>query len=99
MSPIEIEARKAMARHGLRPVEPFGDCHHTEIQFVPEDHEIGELAFWLGGLFIDKENYDPNMPVKDTYWYKEMSSQDIWTRVARALRVHGLKIVNAKPDN
>lgn len=96
-SKTEIESRAAIAKHGLRPIaEPFGDCHHTELSFKPEDREVGELAYWLGDLFADKQ-CDPEKPHKDSYFYNEMSSQDIWTRVARALRIHGLKIVNVTP--
>jgi hypothetical protein len=93
---IEADARYAMARHGLEPLaEPMGEDHHTDAAFTTEDHEIAELAYWLGGLFIDKEAIDPERPHKETYYYNEMSSFDVWMRVARALRVHGLKIVNA----
>ena len=99
-SRAEIEARQAMTKLGLRPIEnPMGDDHHTDAEFTPGDHEVAELAYWLGGLFIDKECYDPQTPLKDTYWYNEMSSLDVWARVARALRLHGLKIVNAKLDS
>ena len=96
----EIEARQAMAKHGLRPIEaPMGHVHHTDAEFTSEDHEFAELAYWLGGLFIDKESYGAETPLKDTYWYNEMTSLDVWARVARALRVHGLKIVNAELDS
>ncbi len=93
MSDIEKEARAAFAKHGLNPHEPTDD-HHTEAEITEEDREFGEIAFCLGGLFIDKQDIDPATPLKDTYWWKEMSSLDQWTRVARALRIHGLKIVN-----
>ena len=93
-SRLEIEARQAMAKLGLHPIEEVAD-HHTDAPFVAMDHDVAELAYWLGGLFIDKEFYDPTTPIKDTYWYNEMSSLDVWARVARALRIHGLKIVNA----
>jgi len=96
-SRLEIEARQAMAKHDLSPIEnPRGEDHHTDAEFTPEDREIAELAYWLGGLFIDKENYPYGTPIEKTYWYNEMTSLDIWARVARALRLHGLKIVNAR---
>jgi hypothetical protein len=98
---IEINAKAAMAKHGLRPFdEPMGDSHHTDAPFTSEDREIAELAFWLGGLFIDKQDEcDPSTALyKNTYWYKEMTSLDVWARVARALRIHGLKIVNTQGD-
>jgi hypothetical protein len=96
MSKLEKDARAAMAKHGLSPIEnPVGDTwHHTDARFTEEDEEMAELAYWLGGLFIDKQDVDGSTPLKDTYWHKEMTSLDVWKRVARALRVHGLKIVN-----
>jgi hypothetical protein len=94
MSGLEKEALAAMAKHGLRPTDdPMGDYHHTGASFTTEDEEIAELAYWLGGLFIDKEG-DPDAPHKESYFYNEMTSIDIWKRVARALRIHGLKIAN-----
>lgn len=95
MSDCEIEARKAMIKHDLHPIEDAtGSMHHTDYPFIEEDQEIAELAFWLGGIFIDKEGTNPDTPLKLSYWYKEMSSIDIWRRVARALRMHGLRITN-----
>jgi hypothetical protein len=91
-SAIEKYARAAMKKHQLFPLEkPMGDGHHTDAKFTREDEEIGELAYWLGHLFADKDNYFPGTK---TTWYLETSSSDIWMRVARALRVHGLKITN-----
>lgn len=96
-SVAEIEARQAMAKLGLHPLEcPTGEDHHTDMPFTRADEDVAELAYWLGGLFIDKEHYALDTPIKDTYWYNEMSSLDIWKRVGRALRIHGLKIVDAK---
>lgn len=95
MGDIELKARAAMEKHGLHPADdPMGDDHHTDAPFTETDREFGELAFWLGGLFIDKES-GPATLIRDSYWYKEMTSVDVWTRVARALRIHGLKIVDA----
>jgi hypothetical protein len=70
--------------------------HHTEIGVEPEDMMIGSaLAHELGGLFIDKEeDIDADRPHRESYFYREMTSVDVWTRVARALRFHGLKIIN-----
>lgn len=78
---------------GLDPAfAPMGEDHHTDAPFSDEDKEIGEaIAYFLGGLFIDVE-YDPD------YFYRKMTSEDAWTRVARALRVHGLKIASAPRD-
>ncbi len=92
---IEKDARAAMTKHGLQPLRhPMGDGHHTDATITQEDREIGKLAFWLGGLFIDKEHIDLHTPYGETYWYKELTSKDTWTRVARALRIHGLTITN-----
>ena len=89
------KADAAMAKHGLRPLDgPWEGMHHTDVNFTKEDREVGCLAYWLGDLFLDKENDDPDTKLKETYWYKEMNPLDTWTRVARALRLHGLKIVN-----
>lgn len=80
----------------LNPIKnPNGDQHHTEIGIEPADVRLGNaLARVLGGLFVDKEN-DPDRPHKESYFHREMTSRDIWTRVARALRFHGLEIINA----
>ena len=94
-SKIERHAQRAMESRGLHPIESLDWRHHTETEFTKEDEEVAELAYWLGGLFIDKEDYDSSTPLGDTYWYKEMNSVDVWKRVARALRIHGLKIVDA----
>lgn len=93
-SKAEIEARQAMAKHNLHPLEcPTGEDHHTDKPFTEADDELAELAYWLGGLFIDKQ-CSPETAHKNTYWYREMTSLDVWRRVARALRIHGLKIVD-----
>jgi hypothetical protein len=79
-----------MERLGLHPFRyPMGDVHHTDVPFSDSDEEYGEVAWYLGGLFIDKEFTSP------CYFHYEMTSKDVWTRVARALRIHGLKIVDA----
>jgi hypothetical protein len=76
-------------RFGFDPIHaPMGDDHHTSAPLSEEDKEIGQaIAFFLGGLFIDVEG-DPD------YFYRKMTSNDAWGRVARALRIHGLKIVS-----
>lgn len=80
---------------GLNPKPwPNGDEHHTDFPFTEDDERISQLAHFLGGLFVDK------MPPMDDeaahkYFDREMTSLDQWRRVARALRIHGLKIVNA----
>lgn len=59
---------------------PRGDLHHSEVALTEEDKALGDdLAYAMGDLWID-ENMAP-------VWQ--------WARVARALRFHGLKIVEA----
>lgn len=79
----------------IQPIKnPNGDQHHTEIEFQPGDVVVGStLAHDLGGLFIDKRS-NPDRPHRESYYWNEMSSFDVWTRVARALRFHGLTVVN-----
>ena len=70
---------------GLRPlVDPLHDDHHTDRPLTSADQEIGDaLAYFLGTLFSD---------VDERYFYHERTSVDEWSRIARALRIHGLKI-------
>lgn len=89
------EAQAKCEVFGLHPKhDPMGDDHHTDAPFSSEDREIGDaLAWFLGGLFIDVED-------RPNYMHQEMTSVDVWTRVARALRVHGLCIADLpKPIN
>lgn len=82
---------------GLHPAfAPMGEDHHTDTPLSDEDKRVGDaLAYFLGGLFVDKEDImDPNRPHKESYFYNEMTSVDAWSRVARALRIHGLKIAD-----
>lgn len=74
---------------GLHPLPfPAGETHHTEVPLTDEDRKIGDaLAYFLGKLFED-DSY--------RYFYYEMTSVDVWTRVARALRFHGLKIADVE---
>jgi hypothetical protein len=73
---------------GLDPIHaPMGEDHHTDAPLSEEDKQIGDaIAYFLGGLFVD---------VGPDYFYREMTSVDAWSRVARALRIHGLKITTA----
>ena len=75
---------------GLHPLlDPMEDSHHTDASFSDEDKVLGDaLAYFLGTLFADVEGE------KSRYWYYERTSTDEWSRVARALRIHGLKIVD-----
>jgi hypothetical protein len=95
MTEYDDKALARCAALGLHPKDSLmGDDHHTDAPATKEDQEIGDaLAWFLGGLFIDKE-IDPERPHKESYFYRGMTSIDVWTRVARALRVHGLKIAD-----
>ena len=84
------ELEKKCNRVWLHPLEdPLGPNHHTDIPFTATDKEVGDvLAYFLGSLFVDVEEEHSR------YWYHERTSIDEWTRVARALRIHGLKITD-----
>ncbi len=78
---------------GLHPTpDPLGDSHHTDVPFTAADDAEGDaLAYFLGTLFADVGGEGLR------YWYYKKTSFDEWRRVARALRIHGLKIVDAAP--
>src|ERR1700692_2058412 len=77
------------AATGLPPIEsPHGPDHHTEMRMVPADVQIGHvLAYFLGKIFADEDDDPANM-----------SSFDVWSRIARGLRVHGLRVADARSD-
>lgn len=79
---------------GLSPDPcPMGDDHHTDAPFSEEDKKLGDaLAYFLGTLFADVDDEHSK------YWDHERTSIDEWSRVARALRIHGLAITNAEPS-
>jgi hypothetical protein len=71
---------------GLHPLShPLGDCsHHTDEPFTDEDKRTGEAVAWfLGDLFVDSRRHSPF---------------EQWSRIARALRIHGLAIVDRRPS-
>lgn len=77
----------------LHPMEdPLGDSHHTDAPFIPEDEYIADkLAWFMGTLrpsFTDVESLW-------RWWHYEVTSVEEWKYVVRALRIHGLKIVDA----
>lgn len=91
-----IEALRRCAALGI-PLEPYplgSEGHHTDLLPTKEDMEIGSaLAFFLGGLFVDvDQSLSADRPLRESYFYRNMTSIDVWTRVARALRIHNLKI-------
>jgi hypothetical protein len=94
LSKYDQDALRKCNEFGLHPIpEPIGDDHHTDAPMTVADQEIGDaLAYFLGGLFIDKQEINCETPHKDTYYYNEMTSADVWGRVVRALRIHGLQI-------
>jgi hypothetical protein len=86
---IKDESDEALKAIGLHPKEdPCGeDGHHTEEPFTSEDEKVAELAYYLGTIF-DYGHECPDCPCMKT------SSIELWKRIARALRVHGLKIID-----
>jgi hypothetical protein len=78
---------------GFDPLgRPLGDGHHTEEPFTAEDEIVAKKLAWHMGTMHD---HFANADDLWRWWYSESTSQDEWKRVARALRIHGLKIVNA----
>ena len=85
-----IEGRKKLPQVGFRPALcPQGeDGFHTDEPFTQSDIEIGEVCGWhMGDIFHDCMD-EPN------FMHNKMTSQDTCARFARALRIHGLKIVD-----
>lgn len=84
----------------LNPIHrPMGNSHHTDAPFTEDDKATGhELAYSLGTLFADVQCQGDGKGgvVHSRYWYYERTSVDEWSRVVRALRIHGLKIVNTR---
>ncbi len=69
--------------------DPFGAAHHTDYQPTPEDIALGRLlGRYLGDFLMGEIDSALLLPADIG------SSVDLWTRVARALRSHGLKIVD-----
>jgi hypothetical protein len=86
--------REAHKKLGLNPYDdPLGSAHHTGEDFTPEDNEIAHLlGCFLGDFLVDITEDG------DYSGIGKLSSIDLWSRVARALRIHGLTICN-RPDN
>lgn len=63
---------------------PLGDVsHHTDVPFTHADLRIGDkLGWYMGDLFLNSRTDPPRLQ---------------WQKVARALRIHGLQIVNRQP--
>ena len=100
VTPNAIRALDDLNSLGLHPIpEPCGDLHHTDEPITAEDAALGgSIAFFLGGLFCDLEDdmFEDSARLAK-YFTCDMTSVDIWSRVARALRVHGLCITDAMP--
>lgn len=66
---------------GILPLRnPCGDGNHTDEPLRDEDVKVAEVvSHFVGDLFVD---------------FHTMSPLEQWQVVARALRVHGLKISN-----
>ncbi len=72
-------------------IAPLGEGHHTEVMLSDRDREIGDaLGYFLGTLFADIPSDD-----RERFFNRELTSVQEWARVARALRIHKLKIVDA----
>jgi hypothetical protein len=66
----------------IEPLDNLRGDHHTDEPMRREDEEIGDkLSWYMGDLFIDSHRHSP---------------REQWQRVARALRIHGLRIVNRR---
>lgn len=91
-------------RLGFRPLHrPRGEGHHTELSPTGDDVERGSaLAYFLGKNYSDVSTHsgDRATAVREygEFFYSKSTAIDEWTRICRALRTHGLKIVTADDD-
>jgi hypothetical protein len=77
----------------IHPIfRPVGkDGHHREVPFEPSDSVVADkLAFYMGTIAPDFETPEDLW----AWWRGVRTSLSEWMMVTRALRVHGLKIVN-----
>lgn len=90
----EPEAIAECAAFGLHPkIDPLGEDHHTDAKFSAEDKKIGSaLAWFLGSMHVDCGGSEKEL---GEYFYRKSTPIDEWSRVVRALRIHGLKIADA----
>ena len=84
---------------GFSPkVRPLGKGgHHSDMPILKQDKVAGEaLAYFLGTMWNDISDSMTYNWKEDLcqYWYFKRTSVDEWSRVARALRIHGLCIRN-----
>lgn len=64
-------------------IKSIGDSHFDDCPDEKEDHELGEqLAHVIGTTFIDLS----------------YTGVEEWTTIVKALRIHGLKIVERGED-
>lgn len=79
---IEQQAVNRASQLGLHPLRsPLDDSHHSDVLPTQDDLKIGDAVAWfLGDTFLDVKE----APVIQ------------WTQIVKALRIHGLKIVDAK---
>lgn len=90
---LEEIAIEEINKLGLNPKRrPLGEHrHHTDVDISQEDAELGlRLAWFLGTMWCD---------VTPHYFYNKITSIVEWSRVARALRIHGLRISNQEDIN
>jgi hypothetical protein len=78
----EEDAANACAAFGFHPGVLPGDTHHSDEKLTDEDRAMGDaIAWFLGTTWID---------------CNVMAPVEEWSRIARALRMHGLKITDRK---
>lgn len=84
----EQEALGRCARLGLHPIpNPCGESgHHTEEEITPEDAAIADALAWFLGTMWDTD--------AGNHEVGKRTSTNEWERVARALRLHGLRIAD-----
>jgi hypothetical protein len=91
---ISEKAIKDCIDIGLKPLpNPLRDGHHCDIELTDHDKKVGSaLAYFMGTMYSDVGPCGCN----DCYFYSKITSVEEWARVARALRVHGLRIANQR---
>ena len=94
ISDNDISKWERLEKFGLhkRPLHsPLGDVHHCDVDLIPEDVELGELLAWFMGTL---SNGRPRHP--QCYCHNSLTSVEEWSRVVRAIRIHGMKLSNRR---
>lgn len=88
----DYETKHRLIDH-LHPIQdPLGDGHHTEADFTRSDEIIADKLAWYMGTLEPHFNSAEELW---KWWHTERTSVVEWQRVVRALRIHGLEIVDA----